>query len=260
MRVATVPTAAGERVTIRLLDRSSVLLGLPDIGFAQDILATRSATSSRGRTASSWSPAHRLRQDDHALRLPVRDQHARPQHPHRRGSGRVPARGHLADPGQPEDRPDLRQRAALVPAPGSRRHHGRRDPRPRDRRDRDHRLAHRSPRVLDGPHQRRGRRASPAWSTWASSRSSSPRRWSASWPSAWSAGRACECAQEVTPSHELAARARPRPGALLCRRLRAAAGQGRAGAAAGHGARSASAARAAWASATAAGPASTSSS
>ncbi len=32
MRVATVPTAAGERVTIRLLDRSNVLLGLGDIG------------------------------------------------------------------------------------------------------------------------------------------------------------------------------------------------------------------------------------
>ncbi len=40
MRVATAPTATGERVTIRLLDRSSVLLGLPDIGMAADILGT----------------------------------------------------------------------------------------------------------------------------------------------------------------------------------------------------------------------------
>lgn len=39
MRVATAPTASGERVTIRLLDRSSVLLGLPDIGFATDTLS-----------------------------------------------------------------------------------------------------------------------------------------------------------------------------------------------------------------------------
>ncbi len=38
MRVATAPTAAGETVTIRLLDRSSVLLGLADIGFADDHL------------------------------------------------------------------------------------------------------------------------------------------------------------------------------------------------------------------------------
>jgi general secretion pathway protein E len=36
MRVATAPTANGERVTIRLLDRSSVQLGLADIGFAGD--------------------------------------------------------------------------------------------------------------------------------------------------------------------------------------------------------------------------------
>jgi len=38
MRVATAPTANGERITIRLLDRSSVLLGLADIGMAQDTL------------------------------------------------------------------------------------------------------------------------------------------------------------------------------------------------------------------------------
>ncbi|RMH39079.1 MAG: type II secretion system protein GspE, partial [Deltaproteobacteria bacterium] len=38
MRVATAPTAGGERVTIRLLDRSSVLLGLEEIGMASDTL------------------------------------------------------------------------------------------------------------------------------------------------------------------------------------------------------------------------------
>jgi general secretion pathway protein E len=40
MRVASAPTAGGERITIRLLDRSSVLLGLADIGFADDHLVT----------------------------------------------------------------------------------------------------------------------------------------------------------------------------------------------------------------------------
>jgi general secretion pathway protein E len=40
MRVAVSPTAAGESITIRLLDRSSVLLGLADIGFATDHLQT----------------------------------------------------------------------------------------------------------------------------------------------------------------------------------------------------------------------------
>ena len=40
MRVATAPTAAGERITIRLLDRSSVLFGLADLGMADDLLET----------------------------------------------------------------------------------------------------------------------------------------------------------------------------------------------------------------------------
>lgn len=39
MRVATVPTGSGERITIRLLDRSAVLLNLSDLGFAEDHLA-----------------------------------------------------------------------------------------------------------------------------------------------------------------------------------------------------------------------------
>ncbi|HPH25979.1 MAG TPA: type II secretion system ATPase GspE [Pseudomonadota bacterium] len=40
MRVATVPTGFGERITIRLLDRSAVLLNLTDLGFGEDHLET----------------------------------------------------------------------------------------------------------------------------------------------------------------------------------------------------------------------------
>jgi general secretion pathway protein E len=40
MRVETAPTAGGESITIRLLNRSAVLLGLADIGFANDHLET----------------------------------------------------------------------------------------------------------------------------------------------------------------------------------------------------------------------------
>jgi general secretion pathway protein E len=47
MRVATVPTAGGERITIRILDRSSVLLGLADIGFANDQLAIMNSVINR---------------------------------------------------------------------------------------------------------------------------------------------------------------------------------------------------------------------
>ncbi len=47
MRVATAPTATGERVTIRLLDRTSVQLGLADIGFAADHLVALEAIINR---------------------------------------------------------------------------------------------------------------------------------------------------------------------------------------------------------------------
>jgi len=40
IRVATAPTVFGERITMRLLDRSSILLGLQDLGFAADTYAT----------------------------------------------------------------------------------------------------------------------------------------------------------------------------------------------------------------------------
>ena len=43
-------------------------------------------------------------------------------------------------------------------APGSRRHHGRRNPRPRNRRHRHPRRAHRPPRLLHAAHQRRAQR------------------------------------------------------------------------------------------------------
>ena len=58
------------------------------------------------------------------------------QHLHRRGSGRVQPRRHQPGADARGHRPQLRRRAALVPAPGPGHHHGRRDPRLRDRRDR----------------------------------------------------------------------------------------------------------------------------
>ena len=47
MRVATVPTGFGERITIRLLDRSAVLLNLSDLGFGEDHLTTMSEMINR---------------------------------------------------------------------------------------------------------------------------------------------------------------------------------------------------------------------
>ena len=105
MRVATVPTVkAGERITIRLLDRESVLHDLADIGFGDDHLRQIDELIHKPARHHAGHRAHRLGQDDHALRLPGQDQLARPQHPHHRGPGRVPAGRHLPDRGEREDR------------------------------------------------------------------------------------------------------------------------------------------------------------
>ena len=130
-----------------------------------------SETQLRRSCTSSSTSAHGIilvtgptgsRQDDHALRRAHAHQQARPQHPHRsRTRSSTSSSGIKPDAGEPEDRPHLRQRPALLPPPGPRRHHGRRDPRPGDRRDRHPGLAHRPPRVLHRAHQRRGRRHHP---------------------------------------------------------------------------------------------------
>ena len=71
------------------------------------------------------------------------------------------------------DRPQLRDGPARLPAAGPGHHHGRRDPRLRDRGNRGQGGAHGPLGALDAAHQRRAARPSRACSTWASSRSSS---------------------------------------------------------------------------------------
>ena len=98
---------------------------------------------------------HRLGQDDHALHRPRPAQPAGREDPHRGGSRRVPDAGHQPDPGEAPDQPHVRERAALDRAAGPGRDHDRRDPRPRDRRDRRAVRAHRPPRAVDRAHERR---------------------------------------------------------------------------------------------------------
>ena len=124
-------------------------------------------------TPTSWSassgccsarrtdPRHRsdrLGQDDDALRGAAPAQGARREHRHGRRSDRVSIAGHRAGAGEREGRAHVRVRAAIDHAAGSRRRAHRRDSRPRDGGDRDSGVAHRAPRALDAPHQRRAER------------------------------------------------------------------------------------------------------
>ena len=96
-----------------------------------------------------------LGQVDDAVRLPRADQPARDQRHHGRGSGRVPARRRQPGADQRPRGPHLRLGAALDPALGPGRRHGRRDPRRRDGEDLDRGRAHGPLRALDAAHERR---------------------------------------------------------------------------------------------------------
>ena len=94
-RVSIMPTAHGEDVVIRVLDKESANkefrnLNLEILGFDEEGAVRHGA---RHRT-------HRVGQDDDAVRLPVGDRFRRGQDHHHRGSRRVPAALHHADSGQ----------------------------------------------------------------------------------------------------------------------------------------------------------------
>ena len=57
IRVSTIPTTHGERIVMRLLDKSATLLDLADLGMSAGHARRRWTRSSAARTASSWSPA-----------------------------------------------------------------------------------------------------------------------------------------------------------------------------------------------------------
>ena len=105
IRLSTVPTTYGERIAMRLLDQARTCSWTSLTSASRpDQLDDDGPAHRRAATASSWS------RDPRAPARPRRStprsashQPARPQHPHHRGSGRVSARRHRPDAGQPED-------------------------------------------------------------------------------------------------------------------------------------------------------------
>ena len=160
------PTVHGEDSVIRILDKESAnaefkSLNLEVVGFDGETKKKLRKFIREPYGMVLVTGPDRLRQDDDALRLPLRDPDRRGQDRHDRGPGRVPAPRHHADPGQREEGPDLRPRPALDPPPRPRQDHGRRDPRRGDGADRRPVGADRPPRVHDRPRQQRRRRARP---------------------------------------------------------------------------------------------------
>ena len=143
LRVSTMPTNHGESMVMRMLDKSSLMLGLPELGFFSD----DQETFERLMRLAGWNSARhrpdRLRKNDHALRLPQLHQQTGPQNHHRRRAGRVSDDRDQPGAGEHRDRDDVSGCVAFHPAPGAEHHHDRRDSRSRDGEHRHQRQSHR---------------------------------------------------------------------------------------------------------------------
>ena len=113
LRVSTVPTNHGESIVMRVLDKSNLALGLPQLGF----LSAAPTTFERLIKLP----------DGVALRLPRADQHAGQEAHHGRRPGRIPDVGHQPGAGEPRCRAGLLGGIALHSAPGPEHRDDRRD-------------------------------------------------------------------------------------------------------------------------------------
>ena len=161
LRVTTLPTQRGEGATIRILDESNAQRTLDDLGMDGSARGPLRGRLHAGLRRRPRHRADRLGQVDDPLRGARRAEQHREEDHHDRGPGRVPDRRHQPDQRQPQGRPRLRHRPALDPARRPRHRHGRRDPRRRDRADRDRGGADRPHDADHAAHQRRPGRDRP---------------------------------------------------------------------------------------------------
>ena len=160
-RVSTLPTLFGEKIVLRILDKGNLTLDLEKFGIEPkaeaDLMEAISnpygmvlvtGPTGSGKTTTLYSALSKINNIDVNIMTaedPVEYNLLR----HQSGAG--------AD----RDRDDLRRRAEGVPSSGPEHHHGRRDPRPRDRRHRHQGGAHRPPGALAPCTPTRRRRRSP---------------------------------------------------------------------------------------------------
>ena len=116
LRLATLPTVFGEKVVIRILDKSQALLRLEDLGFLEDPYKRFASVVPQAVRRDPRDRSHRLGQVDHDVLDAQHPERGRQEHHHGRGPGRVPAERREPDAGEPEGRPHVRERPAVDPA------------------------------------------------------------------------------------------------------------------------------------------------
>ena len=155
MRLSTLPTAFGEKMVMRIFDPDTAVKDLDALGFAQHDAQRWEALVKRPHGIILVTGPDRLGQDHHAVLDAQAHRDRRGQRQHGGGPDRNDRALVQPDAGAAATRLRLRRRAARADAAGPGHHHGRRDPRPADRRDGGAGRADRPPGVLDAAHQRR---------------------------------------------------------------------------------------------------------
>ena len=157
LRVSSVPMAFGEKLVIRIFDPTLLMQDLSVLGIFPEQL--QSAQEVPRASARDHSPhrTHGKRQDDDSLLGAEISVDAGREHHHDRGPDRNGVRTVQSDRRPASGGTHVRDGAPKRAASGPGHHHGRRDPRPRDRRVRDTGRPHRTPRSLHAPHEHGGR-------------------------------------------------------------------------------------------------------
>ena len=114
LRIASMPTVYGEKIVLRLLDKSAQVLDRPRAGGPRPGQLQRPAEKHQRRGAAGGP--HRLRQVHHHVQYAPRPVQRRAEHRHAGGSGGVPPSRREPVSDQRKDRHDLCQRPARDPA------------------------------------------------------------------------------------------------------------------------------------------------
>ena len=154
VRLATMPMYHGESIVLRLLDQSASQMSFERARHAERTCRALPALDRAPRRHGAGDRPHRQRQDHHAVFGAPAPELARTKII----TAEDPVEYRLERVNQVQVNAKIgltSRRPAHDAAPGSRRHPGRRNARPRNRRDRAARRDHRPPRVLDAAHAER---------------------------------------------------------------------------------------------------------